>query len=362
MKFIKETEVDRRPGSLAVLEGEMPFAELAAKRGAAIKELGRDLKLPGFRDGHLPADLVIKQVGELAVLSTAARHALADALPIIIKEHNLKVIGQPQLEITKLAADNPVGFTLTLSLWPEVNLSDYEATAKKINAERPSNEVSEEEVENRLLELRRHRAATEKKTASENQVSENQAKKTAEETDKKEKLPELTDAYAAGFGAPGQIKSVTDLKAKVRAALEAEKPAAIASSHRGKLMAALNKETIIDLPAMLVEYEIKQMLYSLETDLKRANLTFEDYLLHRNKTAKEIEQELKPTAEERIKGQIILDEIARKQNLKVEEKMLEETLASLKAQYPKTNPDQLREHTKAVLLNEVVLQYLEGLK
>ena len=137
--------VETKDGSQVTITGELPFSELEKEREAAIKKLGADVEIDGFRKGHIPADVLEKHLGEAAILTEMAERALAHHYAHIVTAHELDVIGQPEVQITKLAKDNPFAFTLNVAVMPEITLPDYRAIAKGVNEQKETAEVTDEE-------------------------------------------------------------------------------------------------------------------------------------------------------------------------------------------------------------------------
>ena len=85
------------------------------------EELARaaaDFSWPGFRKGKVPEQIVREHTNEMAILDAAADEALHDVIPEIAADEKLSVLGRPQLTITKMAPQNPVGFKVRFALSP----------------------------------------------------------------------------------------------------------------------------------------------------------------------------------------------------------------------------------------------------
>ena len=98
----------------------------------------------------------------------------------------------------------------------------------------------------------------------------------------------------------------------------------------------------------------------MEEDLKRSGLKMEDYLTHIKKTQDDMKAEWTPAAEKRAKLQLILNAIAKKENIKADEKLTEERVNELLSHYKDANADRGRTYVETILVNEVVLNMLEG--
>lgn len=380
MDFIKTFTVTKEPDAQVKIEGEVPYDELAKERQAAITKLGQNVEVDGFRKGHVPENIILAKVGEMAVLNEMAERALGKIYPAILKEHNVDAIGYPQIQVTKLAPDNPLGFTATVAVVPEITLPDYTALAKAANQDKASAEVTDEDVEKQIGEILRQKVAYErlqKKAAKEAEAKEavtdptdlptpeSEAQKSAEQDDaefdpENIELPALTDELVQTLGQPGQFQSVDDFKAKIREHLEIQKKQEAEAAHRAKITDAIIEKTEMELPQVLVNSEINQMFGQMEEDLTRAGLKMDDYLAHIKKTKEELVTEWTPAATKRAKLQLILNEIAQKEDIKPDEEQLNAQVAQLKEQYKDADEMRVRVYVASVMTNEAVMQFLEN--
>lgn len=341
------------------ISGELPYVELESERTAAIVSLGRNLKIDGFREGHVPQAVLEKHLGEMNILAEMAERAIAHAYPHILEEHKIEAIGHPKIEITKIAPGNPLGFTATVAVIPTFTLPKYSDIAKAVNKNRPSDSVTDEEVSEKINDILRQKAAYERLQAKA-AVSEEDAIQTEEDLEKKLIIPELTDEVAQGLGQPGQFTGVDDLKAKLREHMEIEKKNDTVAKHRGELTDKIVDATEITLPKILIESEIHQMFAQMQEDLDRANLKMDDYLSHIKKTKEELEKEWEPAAIKRAKLQLVLNEIAKVEKLTPDMEQIEEQTKVLMERFKDADQHRVRIYVASVLLNEEVMKKLEA--
>jgi trigger factor len=357
--------VEELEGSQVKISGELPYAELASERTAALVALGKDVSIDGFRKGHVPEAVLEKHLGEMAILAEMAERAIAHAYPHILEQHEIEAIGQPQIEITKIAKDNPLGFTATVAVMPEVTLPDYEAIAKKVNADRPTDEVTDTEVDDKIQDILRQKKAYEKMQAkaaakSEDGTTDLPTPDTVDQEDD-EKAIELTDEVAKTLGQPGQFTGVDDLKAKLREHLEIEKKKENAPKHRASITDEIIEKTKVTLPKILIDSELNQMFAQMEDDLKRAELKMEDYLTHIKKTKEDLIKEWTPAAEKRATLQLVLNEIARKEELSPDIEKVNEQTKELMERFKDADEHRVRLYVASLILNEDVMQKLESI-
>ncbi|HMA78566.1 MAG TPA: trigger factor [Candidatus Paceibacterota bacterium] len=374
----KDFSVETLEKSQVKISGELPFEELAAHRSAAIKKLGKNVSIDGFREGKVPEAMLVEKIGEMAILTEMAERALAHAYPHIVEAHELQVLGYPQIQITKIAQDNPLGFTATVAVVPDITLPDYQTIAAQQNTDKATAEVSDADVEAQIEQIMRQRMAYERlqQKAAENTepkksevtdatelpTPESEAKKAEKEFDPATApLPELTDEYVKGLGQPGQFETVDDFKAKLREHLEIEKRREVEAAHRAKVTDAIIEHTTLELPEVLIDGELKQMSAQMEEDIKRANMNMEEYLAHIKKTEEDLRTEWRPAAEKRAKLQLVLNEIAQKEDIKPDETQLNEQVKQLMEQYKDADEMRVKVYVASVMTNEEVMKYLESL-
>ncbi|MBP6881304.1 MAG: hypothetical protein KBC35_01645 [Candidatus Pacebacteria bacterium] len=358
--------VETLEGSMIKITGELPYVELASERNAALVALGKDVEIPGFRKGNIPTPILEKHLGEMNILAEMAERAISHAYPHIVEEHQLEVIGHPKIEITKIAPQNPLSFTATVAVLPKFDLPNYEQIAKEINIARPSDEVTDEEIEKQIKDIQRQKVAYERlqaKAAAKAKAGDlpTPESETAKITDAEDTpLPELTDDYVKTLGQPGQFETVADFKAKLREHLEIEKKRDNAAKHRADITDAIIKDTVMVLPQILIDSELHQMFAQMEEDLERASLKLDDYLTHIKKTKEDLKKEWTPAAETRAKLQLLLNEIAKKENITPDMDKVNEQTKELMERFKDADEYRVRLYVASVLLNEAVMKSLES--
>lgn len=129
---------------------EVPFEELKPDFDRAYKALAQQIRLPGFRPGKAPAKLLEARVGRGAVLEQVVNDALPSRYSEAVTSENVKVIGQPEIEITKIEDGTELTFTAEVDVRPEIELPDYSAISVVVDPL----EISDEAVDEQLQSLR----------------------------------------------------------------------------------------------------------------------------------------------------------------------------------------------------------------
>lgn len=364
MSTYSNITVHKEPNASVKIEGEIPYEALAKHKDAALRDLQKNVKIDGFRPGHIPEDVLTKHVGEMTLLHEMAERALGEAFPKIIVEHEIDAIGQPQISITKLAVDNPLGFQATIATMPEVTLPDYMKTAAEHTKEPV--EITDAMVDEAIETLQKQKQSYERiqkqAEAKQKAESEGQTLPTPEtveqsEDEKEEPLPELTDEYVKTLG---EFENVADFKAKLKEHLSQEKENEAKSKHRSAVTDAIIDATDVEVPQVMIDAEINQMFAQMEEDLKRANLKLDDYLSHMEKSREDLQKEWQEPATKRAKLQLVLNEIAKKEKVTPDAQLVSAQVEQLKQQYPDADEVRVRVYVESILQNEAVMQKLTG--
>ena len=383
---------------------EMDIEEFAPyiKRGA--EKISNEVKIEGFRPGKAPYDIIKQKVGEITIMEEGARIAINKNIDAIIKENVTgEPVGQPNIEITKLAPGNPLEFKITLAILPEIKLGDYKDA--KVNEKKT--DIKNEEVEKTLKELQDYRVKevladrevkeTDKVIVNINMFLDNVpieggqasgnaiiigkdyvvpgfdkkligAKKDEERefslpypedfhmknlagkmVDFKvlvkevyaRELPELNEEFAVSMG----LKNLDELKDNIKKsiAMQAEKDNA-QIAEREMIEKILTKSRFGDIPEMLVKHEAGTMMAELEQTISHQGGKFGDYLSSINKTEDQLMLELLPDAVKRVKVSLMIREIANIEKIKVADEEIEQQISEMKKYY-KDKPEILEKIT-----------------
>ena len=145
------TTVEELPESRVRVAAEVTPQEVQRRVTEAAGKLGRDLRMPGFRKGKVPAPVVIQRVGREAVLDDAVRAALPRWYVEAIDEAGLKTVGEPDVELGDLPAEGqPLTFTIEIGVRPTATIGDI----SKIEVEKREPEVDDAAVDEQVETLR----------------------------------------------------------------------------------------------------------------------------------------------------------------------------------------------------------------
>ena len=135
---VTETLSDGLKRAYAVV---LPAAEVESKRAARLTELGRTLRLPGFRPGKVPAKLVRQRFGT-AVMSEVLEESVQTATEQVLSERGLRAATQPKVEVTEIAPEKDLAFNVEVELLPEISMPDFAALELvRLKADAPAEEI-----------------------------------------------------------------------------------------------------------------------------------------------------------------------------------------------------------------------------
>ena len=354
------------------LEIEVPFAELEPSLKKAYREIGSQVVIPGFRRGKVPSAVIDQRVGRGAVLNEAVQEVIPTQILAAVREHEVKTLGRPEVEITEFADGQPLKFTAEVDVRPEITLPDLSEIQVTVDAL----VVSEEDVDEQLKGLR-DRFATLKTveraalvgdfvqidlvaTVDGEEVPGGSATNISHEVGSGQLVPGL-DEVLTGMSAGESttfttqlvggdfegrdaevsvtVKSVKDkqlppvddefaqlasefdtldeLKDDLRTRLTRVKRMEQLYSARDLALKAVIEATEVPAPEGVVKDEVESRKESMNDQLQRIGASFEDYLSTEGKTEEEMDAELNEAAVEGVKVQLVLDTLADAENIQV---------------------------------------------
>ena len=353
------------------VEEFQPFLEQAAKK------ISEAIKIPGFRPGKAGLDIIKAKVGEADIWQEAFEPAVKKTLLNAISEQKLDVVGQPQVDVVKLAPGNPVVYKAVVSLLPTLTLGDYKSVevkekpieikadavekvlvdlqkmrASEVVVDRPAKKGDKVEIdfetfldkipldngknlnhpviigdqnfipgfEDQLIDLKKGEEKTFQLKFPEKYHQKNLEGKLVDFKVKvnevsQRTLPELNDDFAKALG---EFKTLAEAKEKIKENLEHE--AEHEEEHRLEdevVEKLIGIATFGEIPDLLANAEAKKMVEELSHNIQAQGLKFEDYLAHMKKTRDDLLLDFAPQAIKRVKSALIIREIAKQENIKV---------------------------------------------
>lgn len=411
-----QTKFSKLPKSQVEFTIELNVEEMKPHLEKAAVRLSGAGKIPGFRPGRAPYDIVAKNFGEMAIYEAAGDKIIPQTLNQAVKEKNLVFVGEPKIEVVKLAPGNPFIFKAIISLMPEIKLGKWQ----EIKIKKQTKEIGAEEVDKVLKDARKMRASevlVDRAAAGSDKVlidlditqdkvpvESGQAKDHAVFLDEKyyipglpeqlvglrkgeikefcldfpethyqkhlagkkadfkatvkgvfeRTLPVMDDAFAQGLGQ----KTMADLRALIENNLKTEAEQREDRRVEIELMGTIVKKSEFgELPEILIVSEKQKMLEELRQNLAEMGLPLEDYLEKMKKTEEDLAKEFSHGAEERVRSALVLREIARAEKIECSDAELEAEKAHVRELY-KDNAqidERLADHgTQSYLANMLV--------
>lgn len=362
---------ERLPNSQVKVEIEVAPERVEQSIDAAYKRLAKRVKIPGFRPGKAPRPVVERHLGGRdALLHEALDKLVPEVYDEVVEEQDIHAIDLPQLSITNL---EPVTFTATVPIRPEVKLGDYKSirlehepvavdgnqvdeAVERLRAsqallepvERPvklgdvlradisahiegDEQFSRQDAEFALIEdgevlqpgfkeqLVGMTKSEEKKFSlavpddhpDESRRGKKYDYSVALREVKERRLPDLDDDFAQGIGEG--YETVDLLKDKIRTDMLAELERQERASYEMRILDELLKISEIEYPPVMVDREIEHQL----TDHGGGQAAFQDQLQRAGKTEDEVKSELRPAAEDRVKRSLILSQVSEDEAVEV---------------------------------------------
>lgn len=337
-------EIKKLDKGMVEIKGEIDAEVFESFREKALKHLGEHVKVDGFRPGHIPANIVEKNVGEMAVLEEMAQMALSKSYPRILEENKIDAIGYPQINITKLAKGNPLGYTITVATLPEVKLADYKSIAKELNKEDVKVEVTDVEFEGVMKNVKIMKQKEDAKGA---------------EIPADAPLPDIDDEYVKKLGG---FADLADFKTKIMENIRSEKEVRAKDKRRLEIIEKIIEKTPMDVPEILIDSEIAKMQSKMKSDIEGMGLKYDDYIKNLGKTPEDMKKDWRENAEKRAKLQLVVGEIAKAENIKAPESKVNEEIKKVMENYKDVDENHARAYIESVLENEEVMKFLESQK
>jgi trigger factor len=369
-----KTDVEELSPTRVRLSVEVPFDELKPSLDKAYREVGRQVRIPGFRPGRVPPPVIDRRVGRDVVLSQAVNDAIPDLYAKAVADGDIYALGQPQVEITSIDDGKELTFTVEVDIRPKFELPDLASLAVTVD----DTLVTPDEVAEYLGSLQERFASLKavqrpvqaddyvsidlSASVDGNPVEDAQASGLSYQVGSESLLDGLDQALIgmaggesksfrtelAGGEFAGQQADVTvtvhsvkvkevpglddefaqlasefdtlgELRADTRAQLERTKSMQQVIQARDRALDALLDKVDIPLPESVLQDEAKQSRESLLSQLDRAGATLDGYLEMSNQTGEQFEADVEQRARRAVKVSLVLDQLARQEELGVDQ-------------------------------------------
>ncbi len=376
------------------VELEIPIGldELAAAEERAFRKLVKNVRLPGFRQGKVPRKVFEQAYGSNAITSQAVEEVVPEVYAKAVREHDLEPVNRPKMEVLEETDGRPTRVKATVEVRPEIVLQQY----KGVPVSRPAVVVTDDDVERSLQALAKERAmlvpverpaqlgdvvtldyegkidgvvfeggsaSGESTELTEGRfipgfvagivgMSAGETKDVAAQFPdgyaqpelagkdavftvalrdvKRFDLPEIDDEFAASVS---DNRTVAELRADVRRRLEAISASRERRGVANAVLDSLVREHDFALPETMVDAELDHLMNDAASAAARAGVEFEQYLVQLGKSEEELRAQYRADAQVRVKTTLLVEQIAKKENIVATPADIAEELDALARQY-----------------------------
>lgn len=406
-------KVDRQENSKVVLEFTMDKETFEKELDKAFRKNAKHFKVPGFRNGRVPRNVVEKVYGEGVLYETVIEDNVDEEYRKAVEENKLDVVSKPELDIKQIGKGKDLIYTVTLFVKPEATVKKY----KGLEVKKIETKVSKKDVDAAIESDRQKNArivSVEDRDLQKDDVStidfegfvdgeafeggkaenfeltigsgqfipgfEDQliGMKIGEEREinvtfpkeyhaenlagkpamfkvklisiKSKILPELDDEFAKDVS---EFDTLADYRKDVEKKVKEQKEASAKNQKELAVIDKLIENTEVIIPDAMIDDEVENMANQFSSNLAYQGLNLETYCGYMNTNIDDFKKNLRPEAEKNVKLKLALEAVEKLEEIKVEDKEIDEKIDELKKQYgsESTNDDLNK--------NENVRRYME---
>lgn len=397
-------KIEKQEKSKVVLEFTMSKEDFNKALDKAFAKNAKYFKVPGFRNGKVPRNVVEKVYGEGVLYESVIEDTVDEEYRKAIEENKFEPVSRPEMDVKQIGKDKEFIYTVSFYEKPEAKVSKY----KGLEIEKVNVKVSKEDVEAELESVRNKNAEVKsvedrklqlndistidfegfvdgvafeggkgenfeltigsgqfipgfedqlvgmeigeereiKVTFPEEYHAENLAGKDSTFKVKlisiKEKvLPELDDEFAKDVS---EFETLEEYKKDLKAKVKERKENQAKNERESKAIDKLIENVEVEIPDSMIDHEVEHMLESFEQNLSYQGLTMEQYLEYTNTKMDDFKESLKPNAIKDIKLRLALEFINNAENIVIEDKEIDEKIEELSKQYGSTDSESLKQN------------------
>ena len=382
-------QVEKLEKNMAKLTIEASAEDLEKAIEQAYQKQKKQISIPGFRKGKVPRQMVEKMYGKEVFYEDAANALIPDAYDKALEECEEDIVSSPKIEVTQIEAGKPFIFTATVALKPEVKLGKYkgvkvdkidttvtdEEVDAEINKERENNArnitVEDRPVKNgdmttldfegfvdgvafeggkgenypltigsgafipgfeeQLVGAEIGKEVEVKVTFPEDYQAENLKGKDAVfkctiKEIKEKQLPELDDEFASEVS---EFETLAEYKEDIKKNLTEKKEKDAKNAKEDAAIQAAVEASEMEIPEAMLETQQRQMVDEFAQRITMQGLSMEQYFQFTGTNYQQMVEQVKPQAEERIKSRLVLEAIAKAENIEVTEEDYEKELETM---------------------------------
>ena len=386
-------QVEKLENNMAKLTIEVPAEDLEKALESAYQKNKNKISVPGFRKGKVPRNMIEKMYGPAIFYEDAANELIPDAYEKALDECEEEIVSSPKIDVTQIEKGKAFIFTAEVALKPEVTLGKY----KGIEVEKADLEVTEDEVNAQIEKERENSARTisvEDRPVKDGDITtidfegfidgvafeggkgtgypltigsgsfipgfeeqligaelgadvevnvsfpeDYHAKDLAGKPAvfkckikeiKEKELPELDDEFASEVST---FDTLAEYKEDVKKTLEVKKADAAKAAKEEAVIDAAIADAKMDIPDAMVETEQRQIIEEFSQRMRMQGLTMEQYMQFTGMTPQAMMEQTKPQALKRIQSRLVLEAVAKAENLAADEEEYEAEIKDLAEKY-----------------------------
>lgn len=395
-------QVEKLEHNMAKLTVEVSAEELEGALQKAYQKQKGKINIPGFRKGKVPRQMIEKMYGPEIFYDDAANALIPEAYSKAYDESGLDIVSQPKIDVVQIEKGKEFIFTAEVAVKPEVTLGDY----KGVEVDKVSNRVTSKEVDARLEEEQMKNARTitvegrpvqdkdevvldfegfvdgvafeggkgenypltigsgtfipgfEEQLVGAEAEKEIEVKVTfpedyqADELKGKDavfkcvvheikakELPELDDEFASEVS---EFDTLEEYKADIKAKIKEEKTNEGKRKQEDQAVEAVIAGAQMDIPEAMIDTQARQMADDFAQRLQQQGLSMDQYMQFTGMTVEKMLEEMRPQAEKRIKTRLVLEAVAKAENIEISDEKLDEEIAKMAEAY-QMEADKLKE-------------------
>ena len=372
-------QVENLEKNMAKLTIEVPAEEVEKALQAAYMKEKNKISVPGFRKGKVPRQMIEKMYGAGVFYEEAANILIQDNYAGAMEESGVDIVSRPTIEVTQIEAGKHFIFTAEVAVRPEVELGKYIG----VQVTKIDTSVSDEEVAEALEKERTNNARTVSVTdravaegdtavidfegfvdgvAFEGGKGENHpleigshsfidtfedqlvGKNAGDEVEvnvtfpaeyhaadlagkpavfkvkineiKTKELPELNDEFAQDVS---EFDTLEEYKADLKKNLETQKQNDAKRTKEDEAIGKIVDKSKMDIPEAMIKTQCENMINEFAQRIAQSGLSMEQYMQFSGLTIEKLEEQVRPEAETRIKSSLVLEQIAKEENIEVTE-------------------------------------------
>ena len=395
-------QVEKLEKNMAKLTIEVSADDLEKALQSAYMKQKNKISLPGFRKGKVPRQMIEKMYGAEIFYDDAENALIPKAYADAYDECELEIVSRPEIDVVQIEKGKPFIFTAEVATKPEVTLGEY----KGLEVDKISTRVTQKEVDAKVQEEAEKNARTitvEDRPVQdgdevildfegfvdgvafeggkgenypltigsgsfipgfEEQLVGAEAEKEVEvnvtfpedyhaedlkgkaavfkctiHEIKAKELPEIDDEFAAEVS---EFDTLEEYKAEIKAKIKEQKASEGKTKQEDQVVEQAVKNAEYEIPKAMIETQALQMVEDFGQRIQSQGLTMEQYFQFTGMTADKMLEEMRPQAIKRIETRLVLEAIAKAENIEISDEKLDEELAKMAEAY-KMEVDKLKE-------------------